>query len=333
MPINAKAPTIYDVADQAGVSISTISRMLNDPEKVNPATREKIMEVIDRLGFVPKAEARARALKINRRIGVITPFFTAPSFVQRLRGITGALASEKYELVVYSVESTEQFANYINNISLARNLDGLIVMSLPISDEQLARLQGLPVVLVEYRNNNVSCIEIDDVAGGKMAANYLIGKGHRRIAFIGDSDLPEFSIQPVSKRLKGFKSAMAAAGLEVPEELVALVPYTQEATRAAANEWLQMANPPSAIFAATDFQALSLLKTMHRAGVQVPQQLAIVGFDNLDLAEYADLTTISQHLDESGTVAVEVLLNRINDPGRPVQHINLPLSIIERETA
>lgn len=327
-----KTPTIYDVAEQSGVSISTVSRMLNDPGKVNPETRDRILTVIDRLGFVPKAEARARALKSSRRIGVISPFFTAPSFVQRLRGISAALSREKFELVIYSVESTENFNNYIANISMARHLDGLIIMSLPISNEQLQRLD-IPTVLVEVSNPAINCITIDDEQGGSMAAQYLLSKGHTRFAFIGDSDLPEFSIQPVARRLQGFAKALADAGMAIPAEQIALVPYTQEATQTAAKRLLATSTPPTAIFAATDFQALSLLKAVRRMGIRVPEQLAIVGFDNLDLAEYADLTTVNQHLDESGKIAVEVLLNSIANPHRPIQHINLPLTIIERETA
>ena len=105
-----KNPTIYDVAERSGSSISTISRVLNSPEKVNPKTRALVLATIDKLGFVPKAEARARALSKTNRIGVITPFFTEPSFVQRLRGVAGALAASNYELVIYTVDSVGSLA-------------------------------------------------------------------------------------------------------------------------------------------------------------------------------------------------------------------------------
>ena len=112
MSSNSKTPTIYDVAETAGVSITTVSRMLNAPDKVNAETRSRIMQAIDTLGFVPKAEARARALRQTGRIGVITPFFTAPSFVQRLRGIASVLSKENFDLVIYTVESVGQLENY-----------------------------------------------------------------------------------------------------------------------------------------------------------------------------------------------------------------------------
>lgn len=332
MAVPNKAPTIYDVAEHAGVSITTVSRMLNAPDKVNAETRARILAAIDALGFVPKAEARARALRQTGRIGVITPFFTAPSFVQRLRGIASALAKENYELVIYTVESVAHLENYFASIPLTGNLDGLIIMSLPISDANAARL-NVPTVLIEYPNETLSCVEIDDQSGGRIAGEYLVKKGHRRIAFLGDTDLPEYAIHPVSQRLLGFRQALSEAGLALPEHFVRLAPYTQEQTRQVAAELLSLPQPPTAIFAATDFQALGVLKAARQLKIRVPEQLAVVGFDDLDLAEYADLTTVRQHLDESGRLAVEMLLGRISDPQRPVQHIHLPLTLVERETA
>jgi LacI family transcriptional regulator len=332
---NKKAPTIYDVAELTGVSIATISRVLNSPDKVNSDTRARIYEAIDKLGFVPKAEARARALQHTGRIGVVTPFFTAPSFVQRLRGIAGALSKENYELVIYTVESREHLKSYLASLPLTGNLDGLVIMSLPIGEKDAQRLleHNIPTVLIEYPNPILSSVEIDDMAGGRMAAKYLIDKGHRRIAFLGDTDLPEYAIHPVGLRLAGFRQGLQEHGITLPDSFVRLAPYTQEQTRQAAGELLNMPLPPSAIFAATDFQALGVIKAARQLGVSVPEQLAVIGFDDLDLAEFADLTTVRQHLDESGRLAIEILLSRIADSTRPTQHIHIPLTIIERATA
>lgn len=329
-----KTPTIYDVAKLAGVSITTVSRMLNAPNKVNPETRDRILAAIDQLEFVPKAEARARALQQTGRIGVITPFFTAPSFVQRLRGIASALSKELYELVIYTVESAEHLENYFASLPLTGNLDGLIIMSLPVSDANVRRLttNNIPTVLIEYPHPKLSSVVIDDVMGGRMAVEYLVHKGHQRIAFLGDSDLPEYAIHPVSLRLAGFRKAMEAAGLPVPENFVRLAAYTQEQTRLTAAELLNLPEPPTAIFAATDFQALGVLKAARQMKIEVPEQLAVVGFDDLDWAEFADLTTIRQHLDESGRLAVELLISTIENTARPIRHVNLPLQLIERLT-
>ena len=330
-----KSPTIYDVARHSGVSISTISRFINAPEKVNSETLKRISKAIDELGFVPKAEARARALRQTGRIGVVTPFFTAPSFVQRLRGIAGALSKQHYELVIYTVESAEHLKNYLASLPLTGNLDGMVIMSLPVAETDAHRLleHNIPTVLIEFPFPTLSSVEIDDAAGGKMATEYLIKKGHRRIAFLGDTDLPEYSIHPVSLRLTGYRQALQEAGLPVSEQLIRLAPYTQAQTRQAASELLNLPDAPTALFAATDFQALGVLKAARQLGIQVPERLAVVGFEDLDMADYADLTTVRQHLDESGRLAIEILLSRIADPSRPAHHIHLPLTIIERATA
>jgi DNA-binding LacI/PurR family transcriptional regulator len=330
-----KKPTIYDVAKHAGVSITTVSRMMNDPNKVNPETRKRVLASIDTLGFVPKAEARARAMQRNGRIGVITPFFTAPSFVQRLRGIAGALSPLNFELIIYTVDSTDHLQRYLSTLPLTGNLDGLIILSLPVGDPDAQRLvnHGLPTMLVEYPHPRLNFVEIDDVQGGYMAATYLLKKGHRRIAFLGDTDLPEYAIHPVSLRLIGFRQALEETGIDLPDMFVRLAPYSQEQTRQVARELLSLPRPPTAIFAATDFQALGVLKVARQLNVGVPEQLAVIGFDDLDMAEYADLTTISQHLDESGRLAVEILIAQIESPSQLPRHVKIPLNIIERTTA
>jgi DNA-binding LacI/PurR family transcriptional regulator len=330
-----KKPTIYDVAEHAGVSITTVSRMLNAPEKVSPLTRKKVLAVIDELSFIPKAEARARAMQHTGRIGVICPFFTAPSFIQRLRGIAETLSPGNYELIIYTVDSNDRLQGYLSNLPLTGNLDGLIVLSLPIGDSEAHRLidHNLPTVLIEYPHPKMNCVEIDDFSGGHMAATYLLEKGHRHIAFLGDTNLPEYAIHPVTLRLNGFRKALKQARISLPDAFIRLAPYSQEQTRQVAKELLNLPNPPTAIFAAADFQALGVLKAARELNIKVPEQLAVIGFDDLDIAEYADLTTISQHLDESGRLAVEILLAQIDSPSRLPRHVKLPLTLIERHTA
>lgn len=329
-----KAPTIFDVSKLSGYSISTISRVINTPEKVNIKTRKIVNNAIDQLSFVPKAEARARALRFMGRIGVITPFFTAPSFVQRLRGIASSLSKENFDLVIYTVDSNNRLNSYLSSLPLTGNLDGLVIVSLPINDDDVKRLidYQLPTVLIEYPHPHINSVEIDDVEGGILAAEYLISKGHRRIAFLGDTNLPEYSIHPVNLRLKGFRQAMKAANIRVPENFIRLAPYNQEQARQIAKELIELPDPPTAIFAATDFQALGVIKATRKLGIKVPDELAIMGFDDLDMADFEDLTTVRQHLDESGRLAIEILLSHITDYSRPVQHVYLPLTVIERLT-
>jgi len=327
--------TVYDVAKKAKVSIATVSRVLNSPEKVNEATRKRVLAAIDSLGFVPKAEAAARARKSHGRIGVLAPFFVYPSFVQRLRGVAAALADSPYELAIYYVDSTARRDGYLASLSVTRRLDGLIVMALPFDDAAAQRLitHGIETVLIEFARPSFSSIEIDDEAGGRVAAEYLISKGHRRCAFVGDRDLPSYSIHTSDQRLAGHREALLAAGISLPDAYVSLAPQSVEHARQQTHSLLDLSEPPSAIFAASDTQAMGVLKAARERGVSIPNQLAIMGFDDLDISDYIGLTTVRQCLEESGRVAVELLLARLTDPSRPVQHIQLPLSVVARQTA
>lgn len=336
MPNAKKTPTIYDVARLSGVSISTISRVLNAPDKVNPETRTRVMKAIDRLGFIPKAEARARALKYSNRVGVITPFFTAPSFVQRLRGAAATLSRANYELVIYPVDSVEHLQGYISSIPIMGNLDGLIIMSLAIKEGEVRRLikNGMQTVLIEFFHDQLNSIVINDVQGGRLVAEYLLRKGHKSFGFLGDIEPPErYAIHPVKSRLQGFKSVLDEAGIPLPKMNIKQALYSHENSRQAAEELLRASNRPTAVFAASDIQALSVMKVARQMRLKIPDDLAIIGFDDIDMADYVDLTTIRQHLDESGRLSAEMVLTRIDDPNRTLQHISLPLTLIERATA
>ncbi len=333
--MSKNAPTIYSVAKLAGVSIATVSRVLNDPQKVNPSTRSRVMQAMDTLGFVPSVEARSRALQNNHRIGVLTPFFTEPAFVQRLRGISKALASFNYELVIYTVDSVRRLTNYLTSLPLTGYLDGLIIISLSIEDPYAQRLRekGLESVLIEYHHEMLCSVEIDDILGGSLVADYFYSEGHRRLAFIGDSFFPDYGVHPISKRLIGFRKHLEQLGVELPEERVLLIPIDVEITRQNMLRLLKSPHPPTAIFAGTDLQAIGVLQAARDLGLRVPDDLAVVGFDDLDISKYFGLTTVCQHLDESGRLAVEILFSRLNDAKRPIQHVQLPLELVKRETA
>lgn len=336
MPLkNNKPPTIYDVAKAAGVSISTVSRVINASPNVSDATHERVQKVIDALGFVPKAEARARAMKDFARIGVLTPFFTAPAFVQRLRGVAAGLLSTRYELTIFTVESIEHLNHYLATLPVTGHLEGLILLSLRVNDESAAKLKNhkLETVLIEYPRQDLNTVEIDDVSGGVMAADFLIAKGHHRLGFIGDTtDLGPYAILPIPLRLKGFQRGLTNYGIPLPDEFICTSRYEVKHAEERIEPMLRHPDRPTAIFAATDLQAVGVLNKARQLGIRVPEDLAILGFDNLDVASYIGLSTIHQSLDESGRIAVEILLARLQDPERPLRHIRLPLEIIERQT-
>ncbi len=323
--------TIYHVAKQAGVSIATVSRVLNFPLRVKPETRTAVMNAIDSLGYVPKAESRARAFMETRRIGVLIPFFTTPSFVQRLRGISEVLSKHEYELVIYPVDSRALETSYLETLPMRATLDGLIITSQVFDDTIAARLLNnhLETVVIEHRNDNFCSIEIDDVAGGRLATEYLVNKGYKKIAFIGGHIKPEFGVNPILKRMEGYRQILDEKGLSMPEE------YACEYAHQPGEILKQLISMglPLAIFAATDMQAIAIIKEARTLGLRVPQDVAIIGFDDIDMADYFGLTTVHQPLDESGKIAANLLISRLEDSTQPVQHIQLTLKVVERETA
>lgn len=327
--------TVYDVAKKAKVSIATVSRVLNAPDKVQEHTRKRVLAAVDALGFVPRAEAVARARKTFGQIGVLAPFLTYPSFVQRLRGVSNALNNSPYDLVVYNVDSAARRDGYLTRLSVTRRLDGLIVMSLPFDDAAANRLvhHKLETVLLETSHNGFANIEIDDLAGGRMAAEYLISKGHRRCGFVGDADLPDYALHTSDVRLAGFRQGLQAAGIELPDEYIGLASHSMENARQQTLRLLDLPNPPTAIFTHSDNQAMGVLKAARERNIAIPRDLAVIGFDDIEMAGYIGLTTIRQPLEESGRLAVEMLLARLADPTRSIHHVKLPLTLISRETA
>lgn len=334
MPEKNSPPTIYDVADLAGVSIATVSRVLNAPDRVSSTSRQKVMAAIDQLNFVPKAEARARVLQKTGRVGIITPFFTSPSFTDRLRGVATALSSSGYELVIYPVDSIERRHEYYAALPLTGNLDGLIIISLPIDDETVQRLisNNIETVLIEYTHPRFSGITVNDYDGGKLAAQHLIEKGHRRIGYVYFGEIPDYSIHPEIQRLAGFRDTLEAHGLTLPPEYIKYVPVSRKGIREHLSTLFEVPNVPTAIFAPSDDLAIRVIHHARDLGFQTPRDISVIGFDDIDIAEHIDLTTISQRLTDSGQIAVELLVERLEDPERPIQHLQLQVHLEERGT-
>lgn len=331
----AKKSTIYDVASLAGVSITTVSRVLNSPGQVAAASRKKVVDAMKELNFVPKADAIARARKDFKRIGVLTPFLTAPSFVQRIRSISAALSVTDYELITYSVASEEQLSGYLSMLPVSNRIDGLIILALPVKEEeiQLFREYDLPVVMVEISHPAVSSIEIDNIAGGRLAAEYLISKGYKSFGFIGEGGQPAYSLHATDKRFEGYKKTLIENGFDLSDSNISFHEYGMDFSVKSVKKILSGSDKPDAIFAASDLQAVGVIKAAREMGLKVPENIAVIGFDDIDLADYMGITTINQSLDQSGQTAVELLVKQMKDPMDSVKHISYQLKIIERYSA
>ena len=182
--------TIASVAALAGVGVGTVSRVLNDSGAVSGATRMRVLEAIEALEYEPSAAARALSTGRTQTIGVVAPFFTEPSVVERLRGVTRRLAAAGYQVTLFDIERPEQAATAFRSLAGKGRVDGLLVVSLPPTAAQLERLRaaGIPVVLVDRQAEDAPSVFTDDVAGGRLATEHLLELGHERIAFLGDTE-------------------------------------------------------------------------------------------------------------------------------------------------
>jgi DNA-binding LacI/PurR family transcriptional regulator len=320
------ASTIYDVAERAGVSISTVSLALNAPHRVRDTTLRRVMEAVDQLGFLPKAEAVTRARRGVRRIAVLAPFSSHPTFAQRLNGVLRAATREHFEVIVYDQESAA--TSRLVSLPLTGRVDGLIVMSLPFGEDVAQRLaeQRIPTVLVDNTRAGFSSVTTDDTAGGRMVAELLIRRGHQRFGFLGQAQRRHDYLSQSNARLDGFRAALPS-----PPE-ARLVEHGFEAARAGAHALLRNSPRPTAIFAHDDLLASGVLRAARDLGLTVPTELAVVGFDDAGIAEPLGLTSVRQPLEESGEIATQILLDQLKDAGRSTRHTTLALTLVERDS-
>lgn len=337
-----RAATIYDVANRAGVSPSTVSLALNDPRRVRAATLDRILVAADELEFVPKAEAVSRARRALGRIGVLAPFTSYPVFARRLYGVMQALEDRPLDLVVFDRPSAVFSAPTLSSIPLTHRLDGLIIMSLPIDPQVADRIveRGLPTILVDtpadLRPPQLSCVDIDDETGGRLAAEHLIARGHQRFGAIQERFEQRNgggpNALPPDRRLAAFRATLERAGLELPQTHVRDAPHTPQAARDAVRDLLSLPDRPTAIFARDDSMAAAALHAARDLGLNVPQDVAVIGFDDGELAEYLGLTTIRQPMEESGQIATRVLLDHLDGSQTTIRQTTLPVELVQRET-
>ncbi|MGM0432519.1 MAG: LacI family DNA-binding transcriptional regulator [Spirochaetota bacterium] len=330
----SKTATIYDVAKQAGVSITTVSRYLNTPGRVAVHTQYNILQAMRQLEFIPKAEAVARARTNTKRIGVLTPSLTGQSFVQRIEAIHRELCPVGYEMISYIVDSQEQLDRYLTVLPTGGRVDALIILALPLSEQDVERFREhrIPVVGIEYSREGISSIEIDNVAGGCLAANYLLSNGYKQMGFVGESGQPVYSLLATEQRLEGFLGKLSELGYPVDRHHVCFHVYGTDQTIEAALQLLESPYRPDALFCASDFQAACVLKAARMLDIRVPEELGILGFDDTETAQFMELSTIRQNLDRSGELAAKLVIEQLKKPESRQKAIQLDLSIVERNT-
>jgi DNA-binding LacI/PurR family transcriptional regulator len=252
--------------------------------------------------------------------------------MERLRGVSRVLAGAGYQLVLFDVERPGEEEEYFRRLSAGGGLDALLSISLcpPEGDlERFARAH-VPVVLVDHPHPTVAAVCTDDEAGGRLATEHLLELGHRRIAFLGDFEHTYPGFTSSARRRAGYDAALADAGIEADPSLLLRGPHGQAAAAALTGEALDRPDPPTAVFAASDTQAVGALEAAEALGARVPGDLSVVGYDDVELARHAGLTTVAQPLEESGACGAEMLLNALE--GRRIRGRQLPVRLVVRHT-
>jgi DNA-binding LacI/PurR family transcriptional regulator len=328
--------TIRDVAKQAGVGVATVSRVLNDSPLVSEETRLKVQTAIEALDYSPSSVARRLSRGRSMTVAVIAPFFTRRSYIERLQGIEHVLSAGGYDLILYNVETVARRDDCLRVLPRGERLDGLLILSLAPTDLEAERFNQLemPTVLIDAYHDALPTVKIDDVAGARLAVEHLIKLGHRRIAYIGEylDDNP-FHFRPIDDRFQGYREALVAAGIPFRPEYHRQGRYGWREARRMAHELLTLPQPPTAVFAYSDTMAFGVLEATQQCSVHVPDDFSVIGFDDVEIAQYFYLTTVRQPLYESGARGAELLLEGMENMDRvAAQHQILPTELVVRST-
>jgi len=332
-------PTIADVAAAAGVGVGTVSRVLNGGVNVRESTRLNVLEVIERLGYRPSHLAAALSRGSQRTVAILVPHLTRPSTVARLAGALAVLDEQRYDTIVCNVDTPEQRDHHLAELTARHRADGVIVVSVQLARQHLAAFQRgrVPLVTVDVLTRGVPQTIIDDVAGGRLATAHLLSLGHRRIGFVGDTTARgtahDLGFASSRRRLQGYQRELAAAGVAADPGLVRLGAHGAAAAAELTEQLLRLPDPPTAIFAASDTQAIGVLRAAEQCGFPVPGALSVVGFDDIESAALLNLSTVRQPLERSGAEGARRLCTLLRGAQvRPLRQL-LPLRIVQRASS
>lgn len=313
------AVTIYDVAKKAGVGIGTVSRTINDSTQVAPATREKVLQAIKDLNYQPHALAQGLARKKTNMIAIIVPFFTGYFYHELFQGIQRELSKYQYDLILYNVDQTDKVEGFLERTLQEKRVDGVLLISAPISDEYAHRFleTGFPIVLLDAYHSKLDSITVENEEGAYQATQHLIHLGYDRIGMI-DAQLKS---APAQVRLGGFKKALVENRIAFNEDYLVISDTVEERDgfnrEAGYNAMMTLIalgeDRPTAVFISSDIQAVGAIKAAQDKGLNIPEDIAIVGFDDIELSEYIGLTTMRQPMEEMGKSAVHRLMEKIVD--------------------
>ncbi|HEX6422684.1 MAG TPA: LacI family DNA-binding transcriptional regulator [Acidimicrobiales bacterium] len=323
--------TIGDVATRAGVSIATVSKVINGRYGVAPATLAKVQAVIDELGYESSLVARSLRSQRTNVIGIVVADIE-PFSAQLLKGAGAAIRERGYELIVYSgsghgKDNSGWERRYISRLG-GTLTDGIVLVTPTVVDVS----DATPIVAVDPHTgpSSLPSVHADNLAGAIAATEHLVGLGHRRVGFLaGRPDL-----ESARQREQGYRTALADAGIAVDPRLIRMGGYEPETSSEAARQLLTLDDRPTAIFAANDLSAIETVQVAHSLGLAIPGDLSVIGFDNIPESALIEtpLTTIDQSIQEMGRQAVELLIDLIDGNTDRPRQVTLPTRLIVRQS-
>ncbi|MFH8223078.1 LacI family DNA-binding transcriptional regulator [Streptomyces sp. NPDC018057] len=338
-PADVRRPTLNAVAARAGVGRGTVSRVINGSPQVSERSRAAVEQAIAELGYVPNRAARSLVTRRTDSVALVVPeaetrLFSEPYFSGIIRGVSTGLADAGMQLLLVLAQDEKEYARLAGYLS-AQRVDGVLMMAVHGDDTLPDRLEELavPTVLAGRRSHRepLGHVRADNSGGARTAVRHLLAQGRRVIGTItGPLDM-----DAAQARLDGYRTALADAGLPADEELIAGGDFTEEGGRAAMRELLRRRPALDALFAASDVMASGAVLELRAAGLRVPHDVAVVGFDDSIVARHIDppLTSVRQPLEEMGRTMADLLLSEIAQRGTGHRAVVLPTELVVRESA
>lgn len=322
-----------DVARQAGVTISTVSRALRGLPGVSERNRERIRAIADELSYVVSPEASRLARGPRGRVAVVVPKIDAWFYSTMLAHIERVLATAELDVLVYQVHGEEQRTRFFRDLPSRRKVDAVVMISLPLQRSEVDRLDllGVDVIVAGGRVRDYPHVQVDDYAIGRTAVGHLLELGHRRIAMIRTREAIA-AWSPDLERTRGYRDALREADIPLRDDYVATHPYGTEGGAVAVEQLLAVDVRPTAIFAYSDEMAVGALERLRERGIDVPGEISVVGVDDHPLSEVFGLTTIKQDLAAQGRLAGEMALALLGGEKIDETAIVVPATLVARSS-
>lgn len=329
----SKPINMVDVATAAGVSVSTVSRALSGNRGVSERTRDRIREITEQLGYVINPEASKLSGGRTGRVGFLTPTINEWFYASVIAGATRVLAEQGIDVLLYPIADRAARAKFFEKLPARRKVDAIIVIAFPLTEYEWERLDMMNVQALEVGVVTPSrpSVGVDDELVARQAVQHLLTLGHRKLGMISCVDPEGFHYSADISRARGFRSALRDAGVALDEEHIVSVPWGIEGGSAGMDALLSLPNLPSAVFAYSDEVAFGALRSLRRAGLEVPRDISLIGVDDHPMSESVDLTTVRQSPIEQGQIAGELCLALLEQSADNLQ-VRLPTNLVVRRS-